>query len=231
MLQQTEIETVYRSDDVIVVNKPPFIPTSPLGDNGDELCLVSLVRRFEPRIMVPVGRLIREGGLIHRLDTPTRGLVLFALTQEAYDDLIAQQKHDRIIKQYRATFTGRTDALPEGFPPYEGFDPANECGVITSYFRSYGPRGASVRPALSAGAKRCSGTLYSTQCEVESPHSVICTISRGFRHQIRCHMAWAGYPLEGDVRYGGTGSDRFGLEAIGLSFRDPANGTNVTVTL
>ena len=33
-----------------------------------------------------------------------------------------------------------------------------------------------------------------------------CTISRGFRHQLRSHLAWAGHPIAGDVQYGGPES-------------------------
>lgn len=231
MQQQTGIERIYSNDEILIVRKPSAIPTSPLGNSGDEFCLVNLVAAFEPRVMVPSGMLRREGGLIHRLDTATSGLVLFALTQGAYDFLIAEQKKDRIIKQYRARHCGHVDHLPDAFPPYEGHDVATQCGVITSYFRSYGQRGASVRPTLRADAKRCTGVLYSTETEVESETTVICTLTRGFRHQVRCHMAWAGYPLVGDTRYGGIESSDFGLEAIALSFTDPQSRNYLTITL
>ena len=75
MRQRTEIETIYRNDDVLVVYKPGNIPSAPLTCAGDEFCLVNEVRKTEPGIMNASGTLIREGGLIHRLDTPTSGLV------------------------------------------------------------------------------------------------------------------------------------------------------------
>lgn len=231
MPQQTAgIETIYKNDDILVVYKPGNIPSAPLSCTGDEFCLLNEVRKKEPRIMNACGRLVREGGLIHRLDTPTSGLVLFALNQSAYDNLISQQKKDRIIKQYRAVFTSRK-GTPEGFIPYTEYDVASSCGYISSYFRSFGPRGAEVRPLRDQRAKNCSGTLYTTQTEVESHNSVICTITRGFRHQIRAHMAWAGYPLAGDVLYGGDESDVFGLEAISLTFENPSDGQILTITL
>ena len=230
MRQRTEIETIYRNDDVLVVYKPGNIPSAPLTCAGDEFCLVNEVRKTEPGIMNASGTLIREGGLIHRLDTPTSGLVLFALNQRAYDNLIAQQKKDLIIKQYRAVFTSKKGA-PEGFIPYTGYDVASSCGYISSYFRSFGPKGAQVRPVTNPKAKNCSGVLYTTQTEVESSNSVLCTITRGFRHQIRVHMAWAGYPLAGDTLYGGDEADVFGLEAVSLTFANPSDGQVLTITL
>lgn len=223
------IEIVWTDGRVLVAKKPHFLPCAPLGA-GDDFNFLSQVAEVEPRVLAPKGKLEREGGLLHRLDTPTSGLVLFALDQEAYDDLMAQQKADLIIKQYRARWGGPSE-VPEAFPEYGLHDPATEPGMIHSYFRPYGPKGASVRPCLDPDAKRCSGVLYVTETEPEGPDSVICTITRGFRHQIRAHMAWAGRPLLGDTRYGGPDSDTFGLEAIGLSFRSPADGTPVTITI
>lgn len=231
MPRATAIRTIYSNDEVLVVYKPASIPSAPLTEDGDEFCLVNLVKDFEPRVMVPIGRLRREGGLVHRLDTPTRGLVLFALTQKAYDDLMVQQKKDGIVKQYRATPSWGRCPLPEGFPDYPYHDVLSEAGAISSCFRSYGPKGASVRPTLDAQARRCSGVVYSTLTEPDGDGSVICTLTRGFRHQIRAHLAWSGHPLQGDERYGGRQADVFGLEAVGLSFRDPESGNYLTITV
>ena len=44
-------------------------------------------------------------------------------------------------------------------------------------------------------------------------------------------MAWAGYPLVGDVRYGGVESDTFGLRAVALSFTNPRDGAHLTITV
>jgi 23S rRNA pseudouridine1911/1915/1917 synthase len=56
-------------------------------------------------------------------------------------------------------------------------------------------------------------------------------IVRGFRHQIRCHLSWLGYPILNDGLYGGLlevdGTDQaLALKAQGLFFRDPLSGEN-----
>lgn len=218
------INIIYESDDLIIADKPSFIPTAPLKSKSGSSFLEEAAAYF-PQIMDVKGRQSWEGGLLHRLDTPTSGLVMFALNQKAFDDLLSQQLADSIIKQYKALFSVRRETLP-GFPSYPFYDVSKEGGVISSSFRSYGPKGAQVRP-LAAGDNK----VYTTKTEPLDEHSVCCTITNGFRHQIRCHMAWAGYPLLGDTLYGGESSDVFGLRATGLSFAEPSTGKRVTISI
>ncbi|MDR2718742.1 MAG: RNA pseudouridine synthase, partial [Treponema sp.] len=50
-------------------------------------------------------------------------------------------------------------------------------------------------------------------------------LRRGFRHQIRCHLAWIGFPVLNDPLYGkADGSGFLALRATGLFFADPKNG-------
>ena len=208
------ITEVFSNRSLVVVHKPSGLPTAPLK-NG---CGDSLLRRVSevyPEVLKVSGYQSWEGGLLHRLDTPTSGLVIFARDQKAFDYLSWQQKHDMITKEYRAVSAGVKEILP-GFPPVT-FSSADDGFRIVSGFRSYGRKGASVRPLAIGKDMR----IYTTDVMRESDNTFICTISQGFRHQISCHMAWAGYPLEGDVLYGGWESSRFGLEAIGITFSDP----------
>lgn len=219
-------EVIYENRDLVIVNKVSGIPTAPLkGQNADTL--LSRTGELFPEILKVKGFNEWEGGLIHRLDTPTSGLVMFARTQKAFDALLSQQRKDEIIKVYRARVSKSVETLP-GFIPYTGPDPLNEPALITSSFRSFGPKGASVRP-LAPGEKGC--VVYTTDCVPESEDSVLCTITRGFRHQIRCHLAWTGHPLLGDTRYGAAEAEEFGLEAIELSFMNPSDGTRLNITL
>ncbi len=218
------INVIYESDDILIADKPSFIPTAPLKNKNGSSFLEEAAAFF-PKIMEVKGRQPWEGGLLHRLDTPTSGLVMFALNQRTFDVLLTQQLENEIIKRYKATFSKKRTTLP-GFPPYPFHDVVSERGVITSAFRAYGPKGAQVRPLTAVD-----GRIYTTQTEPFDENSVCCTITNGFRHQIRCHMAWAGYPLIGDTLYGGDESEVFGLRAIALSFIEPSSGKRVEVTV
>ena len=121
----------------------------------------------------------------------------------------------------------RLSHLPKNVYPFS--DPLHEDGMITSYFRSFGPGGKSVRPCYS-NPRYAKGRIYTTMVTPESNSVVRCTITRGFRHQIRAHLAWAGYPIAGDTQYGGTESPDFGLEAVSISYIEPCSGRKLTIT-
>ncbi len=56
----------------------------------------------------------------------------------------------------------------------------------------------------------------------ESYHFTV-RLKRGFRHQIRCHLAWVGFPVLNDPLYGKGGDGFLALRATGLFFNDPKN--------
>jgi 23S rRNA pseudouridine1911/1915/1917 synthase len=215
----------------LVVYKPPRMHTAPLHNREESLaewCFARFPETREPR-----GRKEGEGGLLHRLDFETHGLVLFARNQAALDKLMEQQEEGKICKEYGALSRKTPGSLP-GFPPFGSGVPFPAC--IESPFRTYGPRGMAVRPAAAGSGRRGialdRGGPYRTDIREARPVSgdngyyLRLEISRGFRHQIRCHLAWLGFPILNDSLYGGAagGNGVLALRARGLRFFDPATG-------
>jgi 23S rRNA pseudouridine1911/1915/1917 synthase len=217
----------------VVVYKPPRMHSAPLNSRESETLLAWCCALY-PDLRESRGRLAREGGLVHRLDFETSGLVLIARTQEALDSLEAQQRAGGFIKEYEAkTAASPAPPLP-GFPkesPLSGELPAPPF-TITSAFRPYGPGRKAVRPVLSP-----IGTIYETLCLESRPETneqgafrhFRLQLRRGFRHQVRCQLAWIGFPILNDGLYGGQeiGEEPLALTAKAFSFKDPDSGQNV----
>lgn len=200
------------------------------------------------------GKKAIEAGLLHRLDTDTRGLVLFARDQAVYDFLAARQEAGQMIKTYCAFVEpNRAPEIDDGY----GFgatelstlkerSTAQEQVVVQegiaaqlpltleSQFRNFGPGAKRVAPVFSGSRHyKKDGRLYTTVIEaadiLPSPPliRVRCRLSRGYRHQVRAHLAAAGLPIAGDPLYVPQGAEAapvsLQLYAVSLEFPDPEN--------
>ncbi|MCL2879020.1 MAG: RNA pseudouridine synthase [Treponema sp.] len=246
------------NDDFAVVYKPPCMHSAPAcAHNGDSLTgamMQSLTEWYAlryPGIFSVTGRKAGEGGIMHRLDYHTRGLVLFAKNQNTYNTLQKAQDDGCFIKKYSALCLKEPVTRP-GFP--ESPEAAGKTGVIESYFRSYEKGRKEVRPVSDSSyqfraiaADR--GKPYRTEIlSISALPSVTALQSdaalpvdrargkkselyffdillrRGFRHQIRCHLEWAGYPILNDPVYGKT-------EPVGAGSREGAGNETAYLAL
>lgn len=204
-----------------VIYKPSRLPSAPLKE-GEDSALAQALFLF-PELKKVSGRKKIERGLVHRIDTATRGLLLIASTQEAYDDLSLQQKNKKFIKFYRA------EVEPEG--------KINDGKItVTSRFRTLGPGGKMVRPVFpdsSAADKKKAGTkLYTTEITLKG-NTAVCRITEGFRHQVRAHLAYCGLPVKGDALYNPKADEKDDLEfeAYRIEFINPATGNETAYEL
>ncbi|MBP5451446.1 MAG: RNA pseudouridine synthase [Treponema sp.] len=210
----------------VIVNKPKGLPSAPLK-KGDSSALTLVSNEF-PECLEVKGKKAVEGGLVHRIDTETSGLLLIAVTQDFYDFIQRIQDEGRFIKTYSASCTKLLNHDDDSYPPCPIIN--METGKeykISSYFRHYGPSRKSVRPVTDESPlmarKKAGSVLYETSVKIMSVDKdaiqVECKIARGFRHQVRCHLAWLGFPVIGDEIYNPEKSDKeMQFSATGLSF-------------
>jgi 23S rRNA pseudouridine1911/1915/1917 synthase len=214
--------------DFAVVYKPPRMHSAPLKPGSGDTLLDWYAAIFPP-VTELSGRKEGEGGLLHRLDFETQGLVLFAKTQKSLDHLLRQQDEGKFVKEYTAhcsLLTAHYSFVPPPFNITEtGFPPTPF--VIESFFRAYGPGRKQVRPVTDASYKhRKIGDSYRTEVISVSDadhgrYTITARLCRGFRHQIRCHLAWIGCPVLNDPLYGKDAGDGFlALRATRLIFTD-----------
>lgn len=236
-------ELFYEDDSCVVLYKPSGIPSAPATFAlKDSLTGTGTDRGFTLvdfyLSVCPGGRLVHgyrpcDYGLMHRLDTDTSGLLLCAKNQKAFDFFSREQHELRIVKEYQAYCSESGDIRL--LPPLE----SNEVPCrVESQFRPFGPGRKSVRPVLPGQRNwKDESPVYRTdvlsilrldfsdpRVSGGSTYSVHCRLTRGFRHQVRCHLAFSGLPILSDSLYNPDGAlpDRpLQLLACALEFRDP----------
>lgn len=231
----SQAEVIFENEAYAVLYKPRGMPTAPLKKD-EKGTLLSWFLERNPKAALVMGKKDIEAGLIHRLDTATSGLVLIAKTQKTYDMLNIMQGENLIKK----TYTAFVD-LSDEFNLNSAFSRDSLPYRISSQFRAYGPKGKKVLPlfygmrGFSAGGKMYTTNIIDIKNFPPKGNllpSVSCTISQGFRHQVRAHLASVGMPIYGDPLYNETFKDvlqekienhayPLQLYAVGLSFPKP----------
>ncbi len=217
----------YEDASFVVVDKPAGLHTAPLRPAEPETLLAMVIARY-PEVAELPGIKPVEPGLVHRLDRETSGCVVVARTAAAFQALRAAFAEGRALKEYTAACACPPDAPTDDAPLR-----------IESRFAPYGEGRRKVRIVLPGG-KTPRGTapdLYATEARVmaRAGDSVLLTvrIRRGFRHQVRAHLAHLGYPLLGDALYGVAAphgcAQRMYLHASRIELPHPQTGAPVVV--
>ncbi|MEM7588122.1 MAG: RNA pseudouridine synthase, partial [Acidobacteriota bacterium] len=133
----------------------------------------------------------REGGLGHRLDQGTSGVLLVARTAEAHAALRRAFTEHRCEKTYEALVAGRVPAKGLHIDAPIAHDPADATRMVVGAGRGQ-PRNAQSRVRTLRSSSEASWVCLQT--------------STGARHQVRVHLASRGHPLVGDALYGGPAS-------------------------
>ena len=190
------IDILIERTEVVVVGKPAGIPSQPL--RAGELGTVANAIAFRYPECVAIGDDPRDGGLVHRLDIGTSGVLVVARTLEAYHGLRDAFGAGLVVKRYLAI----TDSRPV----------SRDCDAPLAQ------RGKRV--AVDA----TDGLAAYTEIAVEraSPtHALVnCVAQTGRMHQVRAHLAHVGAPITGDALDGGAplpGHDGFFLHAASIT--------------
>ncbi len=213
---------------MLVVEKPAGMHTAPLRP-GEPGTLLRMVINAYPEVAEVPGVKEVEPGLVHRLDGETSGAVVVARTPAAFKALRASFQGGEVRKTYCAAC-----ACPES--------EERRSLAIESRFAPWGPGRRKVRVVLpetetEGTVRRATRDSYRTDAEVTRRAGgralVRAFISRGFRHQVRVHLACLGFPILGDPLYGApvpAGAEkRMYLHAERLELRHPLTGVPMVV--
>jgi len=204
------LKILKESDSWVVIEKPYGIAVHPsISDNSQETIVNALVHMFGENLSDNFdeieGREIPRPGLVHRLDKTTTGVMLIAKTNEAH----------RYFQDHWKDFSKSYHAIVKGQPPING---KVESGIMRD------PHKRQRMTAADAQGAKWSITEFERLEELDGKKALLkVNILTGRTHQIRVHMSSIGFPVVGDVLYGGPEAARVMLHASELKFTDPDN--------
>ena len=200
-----EVRILYSDPHLILCEKPAGIPSQP-DPSGQADLLTSLRLRY-PTV-----------SLIHRLDTPTGGVMIFGLTPKTTQKLCTLvQDHERFCKEYLAVLSSPPLEVKGTFTDFLFHDKQKNKAFVTD-----GKRKGSKEAVLD----------YRTLATLPDGHTlVLVRLHTGRTHQIRVQFASRGLPLMGDGKYGSREKTPFiGLWAYRLTLPHPVTGKIVTAS-
>lgn len=200
-----DVKIVYEDETLILCHK-----RAGMAVQSARISQIDLESMLKNRMVQKNPGKIPYVGVVHRLDQPVEGLVLFAKNPKAAKNLSGQIARGEMRKDYLAVVQDSQ---------------AGTGGRLEDWLRKAGSRNYSqVVPEGTAGAKKAV-LEYEIRDRKDGRMLVGIHLLTGRHHQIRVQMAHAGMPLIGDKKYGGDDKEKtLGLCAAGLQFRHPLSG-------
>lgn len=213
------LNIIHEDADILVVEKPKgLITASPTPTSSK-----TLFDSVKDYVRKQRGRRARAW-IIHRLDQDASGLVVFAVSERAFDKLKDDLQARRIHRLYVAVVEGE-------FPAAQNDRAQATAGTIQTLIRENRegdvevvpgdrPMDAAARPAVTHYRVEATGTGMSL---------LRVRLETGRKHQIRVHLASIDHPIVGDRRYGSKSNPlrRLALHAAELRFTHPTTGDAV----
>lgn len=198
-LEEGVVDVIYEDEDIVAVNKSPFIVVHPTGTHLTGTLLNYMESWFRQN------GILEKVRFISRLDRDTSGILLIAKNRyahhrmsQAHQDMMMQKTYVSLIEGKMKRQEGEINA-PIGRRENDGIK----------------------REVMEDGQTAI--TKYKVLKEGEKFSLVELTPVTGRTHQLRCHMAYIGYPLIGDSLYGGNMEymNRQALHSVTLEFFSP----------
>lgn len=200
MQEYPKINILYETNHLLVVEKPSNIPVC--EDETKDLDLLNILKSYLKEKYHKPGNVYL--GLIHRLDRPVSGVMVFAKTSKCASRLSKQLNDGSFQKEYYAVVTGNIKNK-DIFEDYLSKDEKLNISTVTTKNKG-----------------KYSKLEYELIKKIDNYNLVKIKLYTGRSHQIRVQFSSRGYPLVGDMKYGDKKIKcDIALFAYKLSFLDP----------
>ena len=201
-----DLTILYEDNHIIVVLKPQNVPSC--EDESKDMDMLTMIKEYIKQTYDKKGNVYL--GLVHRLDRPTGGVMVFAKSSKAASRLSEQLRNGDFEKRYYTVLVGI---------------PKDEKATLTHYMKKNAVNNmVYVCPATVLGAK-LARLDYELIDKKDDLALVDVRLHTGRSHQIRVQMSAMGTPVYGDMRYGGEKAKKgyLALWAYYLSFTHPVS--------
>lgn len=217
--QDLPLDVVYEDAHIAVINKPAGLVVHPGAGNWSSTLLNGLLHRYPNAVTLP------RAGIVHRLDKDTSGLMVVARSRSAFDALVKQLAARDVNRVYFAVAHGDWRRINADLPTN---DPVTLNQSIGRDVRNRLRMGVVAADNMYGKPARTDVYGIDATCVNAMPASLLrCKLHTGRTHQIRVHLSALGYPLVGDIIYGGKpieGLNRQALHAHELGLAHPDSG-------
>ena len=204
---------LYEDNHLLIVNKLPSEIVQ--GDKTGDICLLDDVKEYIKVKYNKPGNVF--AGLVHRIDRPVSGVVLFAKTSKALSRMTEKVKDRDFHKTYLA--------LVKNHPP-------KEADVLEDYIVKNEKMNKSFVTTSANKEAKLARLSYRVIGRSDNFYLLEIELFTGRHHQIRCQLANIGCPIKGDLKYGYPRSNpdaSICLHAYRISFEHPTLKTPIEV--
>ena len=209
------MEVIYEDNHLIVVNKKAGEIVQ--GDKTGDKPIVEMVKEYLKEKYNKPGNVFC--GVVHRIDRPVSGLVIFAKTSKALSRLNDMLRRGEIHKKYTALVEGKVKPSSGKLSNYLVSNPKLNKTLIAS-----NPDEADAK---------LSELEYATVSEGDNYTLLEINLLTGRKHQIRAQLSSNGNPIKGDLKYGARRSNKdkgISLQSSSLSFVHPVSKKQLEFT-
>ena len=207
-----QLEVIYEDNHIIVVKKQPNIPSQ--ADKTEDIDMLTIIKEYLKEKYNKTGNVYL--GLIHRLDRPVGGVMVFAKTSKAASRLSDQVREKIFKKKYLAVVDGKFE---------------NNQGVLEDYL--YKDERNNISKVVNKDKKNAKFAKLDYEIlsynEIKDLSLLKVNLYTGRHHQIRVQLANTGHSIFGDQKYGTRGNGKqIALWAYELIIEHPISKEKMT---
>ena len=207
------LEVLFEDNHLLIVNKKSGDIVH--GDKTGDKPLSDVVKEYIKEKYNKPGEVFL--GVVHRLDRPTSGIIIFARTSKALERLNKMLRERTISKTYWAVVKNT---------------PLKEKDSLIHFLKKNPKNNKSTVFTKETDTSKKAILHYSVIKKLDNYSLLEIDLETGRHHQIRAQLAYIGSPIKGDLKYGASRSNKDGsihLHARNISFTHPVSKENISV--